>query len=34
MPPQEAPRAAAALEQLTLTHSVFGSNTNRSEVLP
>lgn len=30
----EAPRAAAALERLTLTHSVFGSRTSRSQVLP
>ncbi len=30
----EAPRAAAALERLTLTHSVFGSRVNRSQVLP
>ncbi|MDH3199404.1 MAG: hypothetical protein OEM15_00790 [Myxococcales bacterium] len=31
---EEAPRAAAALELLTLPHPVFGSSANRSQVLP
>ena len=31
---EEAPRAAAVLEQLTLPHPVFGSSANRSQVLP
>ena len=32
--PDEAPRATALLDKLTLTHSVFGSDSNRSQVLP
>jgi len=31
---EEAPRAAAALELLTLPHPVFGTSANRSQVLP